>query len=57
MQLEKGFSSTYESALTSFRGITQHSSFDQADLTQLFREAAVEAKKLRAQNRILRLVS
>lgn len=57
MQLEKEFSSTFESASTSFRRITQHSSSDHADLTQLFREAADEAKKSRGQNRILRMVS
>ncbi|KAK1367858.1 BRISC and BRCA1-A complex member 1 [Heracleum sosnowskyi] len=54
--LQKEFSSTLESALAAFRGITEHSSSDQADLTQLFRAAAHEAKKSRAQNRILRLV-
>lgn len=57
MQLQKEFSNTPESALASFRKITPHSSSDQADLTQLFRAAAHEAKRSRAQNRILRLVS
>ncbi|KAL8107260.1 uncharacterized protein LOC141675120 [Apium graveolens] len=54
--LQKEFSSTLDSALAAFRGITEHYSSDQADLTQLFRAAAHEAKKSRAQNRILRLV-
>nr|XP_017223699.1 PREDICTED: uncharacterized protein LOC108197011 isoform X2 [Daucus carota subsp. sativus] len=54
--LQKEFSNTPESALASFRKITPHSSSDQADLTQLFRAAAHEAKRSRAQNRILRLI-
>lgn len=57
MQLEKEFSSTFESAISSFRKITEPSSSDHADLTQLFREATDEAKKSRGQNRILRMVS
>ncbi|KAL8107262.1 hypothetical protein AgCh_023896 [Apium graveolens] len=54
--LQKEFSSTFESALTSFRKIRQHSFSGQADLTQLFMEVADEAKKSHAENRILRLV-
>lgn len=54
--LRKEFSSDADSAIAAFRGISIDPSATQADLTQLFRVAAHEAKKSRAQNRILRLV-
>lgn len=43
--------------MAAFRGIMVDSSATHADLTQLFRVAAHEAKKSRSQNRILRVVS
>ncbi|KAK3032362.1 hypothetical protein RJ639_037080 [Escallonia herrerae] len=55
--LRKEFSSDVDSATAAFRGITVDSSSGNADLTQLFRVAAHEAKKSRAQNRLLRVVS
>ncbi|XP_031102111.1 uncharacterized protein LOC116006008 [Ipomoea triloba] len=54
--LRKEFSNDVDSAISAFRAISVDSSFGQADLTQLFRVAAHEAKKSRAQNRILRVV-
>ncbi|KAF5939998.1 hypothetical protein HYC85_021165 [Camellia sinensis] len=53
--LRKEFSSEVESAMAAFRGLSVDSSSGHADLTQLFRIAAHEAKKSRAQNRILRV--
>lgn len=57
LKLRKEFSNDVDSAISAFRAISVDSSFGQADLTQLFRVAAHEAKKSRAQNRILRVVS
>ncbi|KAM7277205.1 hypothetical protein ACFE04_019071 [Oxalis oulophora] len=54
--LKKEFSNDVESAVSVIRGLSATSSSGQADLTQLFRIAAHEAKKSRAQNRILRVV-
>ncbi|THG21638.1 uncharacterized protein LOC114257875 [Camellia sinensis] len=54
--LRKEFSSEVESAMAAFRGLSVDSSSGHADLTQLFRIAAHEAKKSRAQNRILRVI-
>ncbi|KAF5797823.1 putative BRISC and BRCA1-A complex member 1, von Willebrand factor A-like domain superfamily [Helianthus annuus] len=55
--LKKEFSSDVDSALAAFRGITvDSSSAGHADLTHLFRVANHEAKKSRAQNRILRVI-
>ncbi|GJZ06951.1 BRISC and BRCA1-A complex member [Tanacetum coccineum] len=56
-QLKKEFSSEVDSAIAAFRGITVDSSAGHADLTHLFKVANHEAKKSRAQNRILRVVS
>jgi len=42
--------------MAAFRGLSVDSSSGHADLTQLFRIAAHEAKKSRAQNRILRVI-
>ncbi|GAB4854425.1 hypothetical protein Ancab_023009 [Ancistrocladus abbreviatus] len=55
-QLRKEFSSEVDSALAALRGFSIDSSASQADLTQLFRAAAHEAKKSRAHNRILRVI-
>lgn len=57
MKLRKEFSSEVDSAMAALRGLLVDSFSGQADLTQLFRIAAHEAKKSRAQNRILRVVS
>ncbi|XP_009591250.1 uncharacterized protein [Nicotiana tomentosiformis] len=54
--LQKEFSSDIEMANSALRGLTVNSSCGHADLTQLFRLAAHEAKKSRAQNRILRVI-
>lgn len=54
--LRREFSSDVDSAIAAFRGISEHSSSSQVDLTQLFRAAAHEAKKSRAQNRTLRVI-
>ncbi|CDP08236.1 unnamed protein product [Coffea canephora] len=55
--LRKEFSGEVDAALSAFRGLSADSSSSgQADLTQLFRIAAHEAKKSRAQNRILRVI-
>ncbi|XP_052210831.1 uncharacterized protein LOC127813740 [Diospyros lotus] len=54
--LRKEFTSEVESAMAAFRGLTVESSSGHADLTQLFRMADHEAKKSRAQNRILRVI-
>ncbi|KAF9613380.1 hypothetical protein IFM89_007458 [Coptis chinensis] len=53
----KEFSNKVESAIPVLRAITaSSSSYGQADLTQLFRLAAHEAKKSRGQSRILRVI-
>ncbi|KAM7507553.1 hypothetical protein LguiA_018006 [Lonicera macranthoides] len=54
--LRKEFSSEVDSAVAALRGIKVDSSSGHADLTQLFRVANHEAKKSRAQSRILRVV-
>uniref|UniRef100_A0A2P2QLP3 BRISC and BRCA1-A complex member 1 n=1 Tax=Rhizophora mucronata TaxID=61149 RepID=A0A2P2QLP3_RHIMU len=54
--LRKEFSNEVESAAAALRGLSATSSSGQADLTTLFRLAAHEAKKSRAQNRILRVI-
>lgn len=54
--LRKEFSSEVESAIEAFRGLSAIQSSGQADLTNLFRVAAHEAKRSRAQNRILRVI-
>ncbi|XP_010526066.1 PREDICTED: uncharacterized protein LOC104803734 [Tarenaya hassleriana] len=54
--LKKDFTSDVESAVAALRGLSATSSCGRADLTFLFRAAAHEAKKSRAQNRILRVV-
>lgn len=54
--LKKEFSSDADSAIAAFRGITVDSSAGHADLTHLFKVANHEAKKSRAQNRILRVI-
>lgn len=57
-QLRKEFSSDVESTIAAVRALSATTvSSGQADLTNLFRLAAHEAKKSRAQNRILRVVS
>ena len=57
-QLRKEFSNDVESAIAAVRALSATAaSAGQADLTNLFRLAAHEAKKSRAQNRILRVVS
>ncbi|OVA08487.1 hypothetical protein BVC80_209g224 [Macleaya cordata] len=53
---QKEFSNEVESAIAALRGLVAHSSHGHADLTQLFRIAAHEAKKSRSQNRILRVI-
>lgn len=57
LKLKKEFSSEVESAIAAFRGISVDSSAGHADLTHLFKVANHEAKKSRAQNRMLRVVS
>ncbi|XP_065848348.1 uncharacterized protein [Euphorbia lathyris] len=55
--LRKEFNSEVESAVATLRGLSATtSSSGQADLTQLFRLAAHEAKKSHAHNRILRVI-
>ncbi|GMN35957.1 hypothetical protein TIFTF001_005655 [Ficus carica] len=54
--LRKEFSSEVESASEALRSLSATSSSGQADLTNLFRVAAHEAKKSRAMNRILRVI-
>ncbi|XVF89117.1 hypothetical protein PTKIN_Ptkin19aG0104800 [Pterospermum kingtungense] len=55
--LRKEFSSDVESAIAAVRALSATAvSSGQADLTNLFRLAAHEAKKSRAQNRILRVI-
>ncbi|XP_021907811.1 uncharacterized protein LOC110822110 [Carica papaya] len=54
--LRKEFSNDVESAVSALRGLSATSSCGQADLTNLFNLAAHEAKKSRAQNRILRVI-
>lgn len=54
--VRKEFTSDVESAVAAFRGLSVSSSGGHADLTQLFRVAAHEAKKSRSQNRILRVI-
>ncbi|XAR70811.1 hypothetical protein NMG60_11027815 [Bertholletia excelsa] len=54
--LRKEFSSEVDSAVAALRGLSVDSTSGYADLTQLFRIAAHEAKKSRAQNRILRVI-
>lgn len=56
MKLRKEFSSEVDSTIAALRGIKVDSSSGHADLTQLFRVANHEAKKSRAQSRILRVV-
>ncbi|KAL6276686.1 hypothetical protein ACE6H2_020287 [Prunus campanulata] len=54
--LWKEFSSEVESAFAAFRVLSANSSSSNVDLTSLFRVAAHEAKKSRAQNRLLRVI-
>ncbi|KAA8521300.1 hypothetical protein F0562_011954 [Nyssa sinensis] len=54
--LRKEFSSEVDSAVAAVRGLSADSSSGHADLTHLFRVAAHEAKKSRAQNRIFRVI-
>ncbi|XP_057958205.1 uncharacterized protein LOC131151049 [Malania oleifera] len=56
--LRREFSSEVDSAVVALRGlsVSVDSSCGQADLTQIFRVAAYEAKKSRAQNRIFRVI-
>lgn len=54
--LRKEFSGEVESVTAAFRGLSVEPSSGQADLTQLFRIAAHEAKKSRALGRILRVI-
>ncbi|XP_021749678.1 uncharacterized protein LOC110715401 [Chenopodium quinoa] len=54
--VRKEFTSEVDSAIAAFRGLSVSSSGGQADLTQLFRVAAHQAKKSRSQNRILRVI-
>lgn len=57
-KLRKEFSSEVDSALSAVRAITAaDSSYGLADITQLFRIAAHEAKKSRAQGRLFRVVN
>uniref|UniRef100_A0A803LBE1 BRISC and BRCA1-A complex member 1 n=1 Tax=Chenopodium quinoa TaxID=63459 RepID=A0A803LBE1_CHEQI len=53
--VRKEFTSEVDSAIAAFRGLSVSSSGGQADLSQLFRVAAHEAKKSRSQSRILRV--
>lgn len=57
MKLRREFSSEVESAHTALRILSAIPLSGNADLTGLFRIASHEAKKSRAQNRILRVVS
>lgn len=54
--IRKEFSSDVDSAKAAFRMLSATSSSGHADLTTLFRIAAHEAKKSRAQKRILRVI-
>ncbi|KAK3438989.1 hypothetical protein EUGRSUZ_C03947 [Eucalyptus grandis] len=54
--LRKEFSSDVESAAAAIRSLSATSACGHADLTQLFRIAAHEAKKSRMQNRIFRVI-
>ncbi|XP_057516415.1 uncharacterized protein LOC130797716 [Amaranthus tricolor] len=54
--VRKDFTSDIDSAIAAFRGLSVIPSGGEADLTQLFRIAAHEAKKSRSQNRILRVI-
>ncbi|CAI9755701.1 unnamed protein product [Fraxinus pennsylvanica] len=54
--LRKEFSSEVDSATAALQGISVDSSSSHADLTQLLRVAAHEAKKSRAQSRIFRVI-
>ncbi|KAL6344740.1 hypothetical protein AAG906_002646 [Vitis piasezkii] len=54
--LQREFSSEVDSAIAALRGLSVDGSCGNADLTQLFRVAAHEAKKSRAQNRIFRVI-
>ncbi|CAN1825201.1 BRISC and BRCA1-A complex member 1 [Linum perenne] len=54
--VRKEFSSEVDACIAAVRGISATSSSGQADLTHLFRLAAHEAKKSRAQNRLLRVI-
>ncbi|KAI5354251.1 PREDICTED: BRISC and BRCA1-A complex member 1 [Prunus dulcis] len=54
--LRKEFSSEVDSSIAAFRVLSATSSSSNADLTSLFRVAAHEAKKSRAQNRLLRVI-
>ncbi|CBI20617.3 unnamed protein product, partial [Vitis vinifera] len=54
--LQREFSSEVDSAIAALRGLSVDGSCGNADLTQLFRVAAHEAKKSRAQNRIFRVL-
>ncbi|KAF4375665.1 hypothetical protein CsatB_006212 [Cannabis sativa] len=54
--LRKEFSNDVESANEALRGLTATQATGQADLTNLLRVAAYEAKKSRASNRILRVI-
>ncbi|KAF3660110.1 putative protein EARLY FLOWERING 3-like [Capsicum annuum] len=56
MKVRKEFTSDIDSVVPACRGIAVDSPCGHADLTQLFRVAAHEAKKSRAQNRILRVL-
>lgn len=56
LKVRKDFTSDIDSAIAAFRGLSVIPSGGEADLTQLFRIAAHEAKKSRSQNRILRVV-
>ncbi|KAF8388860.1 hypothetical protein HHK36_025541 [Tetracentron sinense] len=54
--LRKEFSNEVDSAVSALRMLLADSSYGHADLTHLFRVAAHEAKKSRAQNRIFRVI-
>ncbi|KAL5558755.1 hypothetical protein UlMin_034966 [Ulmus minor] len=54
--LRKEFSSDVQSAMEALHVISTTAASGQADLTNLFRAAAHEAKKSRAQNRIFRVI-
>ncbi|KAL7159232.1 hypothetical protein ABFS83_01G014400 [Erythranthe nasuta] len=54
--IRKEFSSEVDSVIAALQSISVDSSSSHADLTQLFRVATHEAKKSRAQNRILRVI-
>lgn len=57
VKVRKEFTSDIDSAISACRGISAvDSPCGHADLTQLFRVAAHEAKKSRSQNRTLRVV-